>query len=85
MLRRERIAVGRTLERLEVEITLTEGRYHQVRRMFAATGNHVAALQRIAIGGLRLTGLSAGEWRAASIDDARALGAMRPLDTAADA
>ena len=53
--------------------------------MFAATGNHVEALQRIAIGGLCLTGLSAGEWRAASIDDARALGVMRPLDTAADA
>ncbi len=32
--------------------TLTEGRYHQVRRMFAATGNHVETLQRTAVGGL---------------------------------
>ena len=41
---------------------ITEGRYHQVRRMFAATGNHVEALQRTAIGGLQLEGLAAGAW-----------------------
>jgi 16S rRNA pseudouridine516 synthase len=31
--------------------------------MFAAVGNHVAALHRVAIGGLGLEGLAAGEWR----------------------
>lgn len=36
------------------ELTITEGRYHQVRRMFAAVGNHVAALHRHRIGGLAL-------------------------------
>lgn len=35
-------------------LTITEGRYHQVRRMFAATGNHVTALHRETIGGLDL-------------------------------
>ena len=35
-------------------LTIMEGRYHQVRRMFAATGNHVAALHRDRIGGLDL-------------------------------
>ncbi|AWN55692.1 16S rRNA pseudouridine(516) synthase [Methylobacterium sp. 17Sr1-1] len=35
-------------------VTLTEGRYHQVRRMFAAVGNHVAALHRDRIGALDL-------------------------------
>jgi 16S rRNA pseudouridine516 synthase len=45
-------------------LTVTEGRYHQVRRMFAATGNHVEALERVAIGQLALDGLAAGEWRA---------------------
>ncbi len=35
-------------------VTLTEGRYHQVRRMFAAVGNHVVALHRDRIGGLDL-------------------------------
>ena len=44
-------------------LTLTEGRYHQVRRMFAAVGNHVEALHRSRIGGLELDGLAAGEWR----------------------
>ena len=50
-------------------LTLTEGRYHQVRRMFAATGNHVVALQRIAIGELTLEGLAPGHWRQLPPDD----------------
>ncbi|GAA5082638.1 pseudouridine synthase [Lysobacter panacisoli] len=44
-------------------LILTEGRYHQVRRMFAATGNHVDALHRSRIGGLSLGDLPAGAWR----------------------
>jgi 16S rRNA pseudouridine516 synthase len=45
-------------------VTLTEGRYHQVRRMFAAMGNHVAALHRDRVGGLELPAdLDAGKWR----------------------
>ena len=35
-------------------LTVTEGRYHQVRRMFAAVGNHVVALHRDRVGGLEL-------------------------------
>jgi 16S rRNA pseudouridine516 synthase len=46
-----------------VRLLLTEGRYHQVRRMFAATANHVVTLQRIAMGGLNLEDLNAGAWR----------------------
>ncbi|WP_062228333.1 pseudouridine synthase [Aureimonas frigidaquae] len=38
----------------EAFLTVTEGRYHQVRRMFAAAGNHVVALHRDRIGGLTL-------------------------------
>jgi 16S rRNA pseudouridine516 synthase len=45
-------------------LTVTEGRYHQVRRMFAAAGNHVETLQRISVGALALDGLPLGEWRA---------------------
>ena len=55
-----------TLEALDARharVTLSEGRYHQVRRMFAAVGNHVEALHRAAIGGLTLGALPAGEWR----------------------
>ena len=44
-------------------LTLHEGRYHQVRRMFAAVGNHVHALHRSRIGGLALDGLPEGRWR----------------------
>ena len=44
-------------------LTLHEGRYHQVRRMFAAVGNHVEALHRSAVGGLSLGGLPEGQWR----------------------
>ncbi|WP_226469314.1 pseudouridine synthase [Luteimonas panaciterrae] len=44
-------------------LILTEGRYHQVRRMFAAVGNHVEALHRVSVGELDLDGLPAGQWR----------------------
>jgi len=48
----------------EGRVVLHEGRYHQVRRMFAALGNHVLSLQRVAIGGLTLAPeLAAGQWR----------------------
>jgi 16S rRNA pseudouridine516 synthase len=45
-------------------LTLTEGRYHQVRRMFAAVGNHVTALHRDRVGDLVLPDdLPAGQYR----------------------
>ena len=54
----------------EALVTLHEGRYHQVRRMFAAAGNHVTALKRISIGGLRLPqDLEEGDWRALSAEE----------------
>lgn len=54
-----------TLGPRHVQLVVSEGRYHQVRRMFAATGNAVTRLQRIAIGDLRLAELDLpeGEWR----------------------
>jgi 16S rRNA pseudouridine516 synthase len=50
-------------------LVLTEGRYHQVRRMFAAVGNHVEALHRSQVGGLGLGDLAPGEWRSLSEAD----------------
>jgi 16S rRNA pseudouridine516 synthase len=44
-------------------LTLMEGRYHQARRMFAATGNHVEALHRSQVGGLTLGDLMVAEWK----------------------
>lgn len=46
-----------------VEITITEGRNRQVRRMFEHFGHQVSKLQRIEFGPLNLTGLNAGEGR----------------------
>ena len=47
----------------EARLVLTEGRYHQVRRMFGALGNRVEALHRSRVGGLTLEGLAPGEWK----------------------
>lgn len=51
------------LEPRRASITLVEGRYHQIRRMFAAVGNHVESLHRHRLGGLDLDGLAPGEWQ----------------------
>ena len=57
------------LEARRARLTLHEGRYHQVRRMFAAVGNHVQALHRERIGGLELGGLPEGQWRILGEED----------------
>ncbi len=48
----------------QLEIVLEQGKYHQVKRMLAAAGNHCSALHRSAIGSLTLEslGLAEGEW-----------------------
>lgn len=48
----------------QLEIVLEQGKYHQVKRMLAAAGNHCSALHRSAIGKLSLEGLglAEGEW-----------------------
>lgn len=57
-------AVLEPLDARRAHLTITEGRYHQVRRMFAAVGNHVVALHRDRIGGLALPDdLEPGAWR----------------------
>ena len=52
----------------EAELTLTEGRYHQVRRMFAERGWSVLALHRARFGALDLGELPAGQWRILPVD-----------------
>ena len=57
-------AVLEVLSPTEARLTVTEGRYHMVRRMFAAVGNHVDGLHRERVGGLALPDdLAPGEWR----------------------
>ncbi|KRA60183.1 16S rRNA pseudouridine(516) synthase [Caulobacter sp. Root655] len=58
----------------EARLTITEGRYHQVRRMFAAVGNHVVALHRERVGGIALPDdLAPGEHRILTAAQAEAV------------
>jgi 16S rRNA pseudouridine516 synthase len=54
----------RMLDTHRLEIVLEQGKYHQVKRMLAAVGNHCVALCRTQVGMLRLDalGLAEGEW-----------------------
>ncbi|MEO8002347.1 MAG: 16S rRNA pseudouridine(516) synthase [Arenimonas sp.] len=56
-------AVLQPISELRVRLTIIEGRYHQIRRMFAVVGNHVVKLHRSEIGGLNLGSLPVGEYR----------------------
>jgi 16S rRNA pseudouridine516 synthase len=66
-----RALVCRRLDAHQLEIVLEQGKYHQVKRMLAAAGNHCTALRRSQIGGLSLDalGLEEGEW--CYLDDAQ--------------
>jgi 16S rRNA pseudouridine516 synthase len=60
----------------ELRLTLTEGKYHQVKRMLAAVGNRVEGLHRSRIGGLSLPAdMAPGAWRWLSQQDLAALSA----------
>jgi 16S rRNA pseudouridine516 synthase len=62
------------LSPLSARVSVTEGRYHQVRRMFAAAGNHVDALHRERIGGLALPAdLEPGAYRLMTAADIAAV------------
>lgn len=62
-----------------LSLTLTEGKYHQVKRMLAAVGNRVEGLHRARIGGLVLPAdLPAGQWRWLSAADLASISAPAP-------
>jgi 16S rRNA pseudouridine516 synthase len=63
---------------LHLRLTLTEGKYHQVKRMVAAVGNRVEGLHRSAIGGLVLPeDLAPGQWRWLSVADLALMSASK--------
>jgi 16S rRNA pseudouridine516 synthase len=64
-----------------LRLTLTEGKYHQVKRMIAAVGNRVEALHRAQMGGLVLDPvLMPGQWRWLTADDLAKLRREAPPD-----
>jgi 16S rRNA pseudouridine516 synthase len=70
----EPAGVERVTDR-EVRLTITEGRYHQVKRMLAAVGNHVVALHRERIGTVALDpALPAGAARPLTAEEIASLG-----------
>jgi 16S rRNA pseudouridine516 synthase len=65
-----RAAACEAVDEFHLRLTLTEGKYHQVKRMVAAVSNRVEALHRSRIGGLQLPDdLAPGQWRWLSATD----------------
>ena len=70
-----RAAACEAVDSHHLRLTLTEGKYHQVKRMVAAVGNRVEALHRSRIGGLQLDpGLAPGQWRWLGAADLASIG-----------
>lgn len=59
------------MDETHAQLALTEGKYHQVKRMFASIGNHVTDLHRSRVGILTLEGLAMGECRELSPDEVK--------------
>jgi len=58
----------------EVELTILEGKYHQVKRMFEAVGTKVTYLKRLSMGSLRLDpSLKEGKWRVLTEEEVQSL------------
>ncbi|MCD8201135.1 MAG: rRNA pseudouridine synthase [Clostridia bacterium] len=53
----------------KIELVLKEGKYHEVKKMFASIGHEVILLKRTKIGELRLSGLERGECRKLSLEE----------------
>ena len=69
-----RAAACSVVDEYRLDLTLTEGKYHQVKRMLAAVGNRVESLHRSRIGGFELPAdLAAGQWRWLTADDLASL------------
>jgi len=61
-----------------LEMTITEGRNRQVRRMLEAVDSKVSKLVRTAIGAIRIDDLAIGKWRHLTGEEVQALGGLRP-------
>lgn len=65
----------------EIELTITEGKFHQVKRMFQAVGRQVVYLKRLSMGPLTLPAdLKPGEYRALTPEEIKSLGVIGKTD-----
>lgn len=64
----------KVLDKHHAELSICEGKYHQVKRMFAAVGNHVIALHRNRIGSVYLGDLPAGQFRYLTTQEVESFG-----------
>ncbi|MBQ7179220.1 MAG: hypothetical protein IJS08_17520, partial [Victivallales bacterium] len=77
MLRAKSVRIRRREgEHILLELTLTEGKKREVRRLCAACGLKVERLARVALGTIRLGELPSGEWRKLSDDEVASLKAL---------
>ena len=68
-------------EPFKVRLTITEGKYHQVKRMFHAVGNEVLALNRVSIGNLMLdSDLKQGDYRELTLEEVESLKSFGGFD-----
>lgn len=63
-----RPALFEVVNEKEVLLTITEGKFHQVKRMFAAVGNRVVSLHRESIGDVKLD-VDVGQWRYLTVNE----------------
>ena len=63
--------ICKMLDTHQLEIVLEQGKYHQVKRMLAAAGNHCVALRRTEIGGLKLGALDLPEGAWCYLDESQ--------------
>ena len=82
-LRKQREMAGAISPVLRVALTLHEGIFHQVKRMFGTVGAHVVLLHRAAVGPVTLGALALGAVREVREDELAALAALLPADEAA--
>lgn len=72
----EKIAADRVeeVDEITIRMTISQGRYHQVKRMVAAAGNRVMDLHRLSVGEVVLGELEEGQWRPLRAEELASLG-----------
>jgi hypothetical protein len=72
----EKIAADQVevVDEITIRMTITQGKYHQVKRMVAAAGNRVMDLHRLSVGSVQLGDLDEGQWRYLEADELASFG-----------